>query len=45
VVQSTIDPMAQLVGAQRLAVAIAERKGLDPDAPRHLTRSIVLAAT
>ena len=45
VVQSAIDPMAHLVGAQRLAVAIAERKGLDPDAPRHLTRSIVLAAT
>ena len=39
----TVDPMADLVSAQRLAVAVAERKGLDPDAPRHLTRSIVLA--
>jgi fructoselysine-6-P-deglycase FrlB-like protein len=38
-----VDPMAQLIGAQRLAVALAERKGLDPDAPRNLTRSIVLS--
>lgn len=45
VVQADIDPMAHLVSAQRLAVAIAERKGLDPDAPRNLTRSIVLADT
>ncbi|MDT4946266.1 MAG: hypothetical protein QOH14_2999 [Pseudonocardiales bacterium] len=43
VVRSGADPMAQLVGAQRLAVAIAERKGLDPDRPRNLTRSVVLA--
>ena len=43
VVQADIDPMADLVNAQRLAVALAERKGLDPDAPRHLTRSIILA--
>lgn len=41
--QDGLDPMASLVGAQRLAVALAERKGLDPDAPRNLTRSIVLA--
>lgn len=40
-----VDPMAQLLAAQRLAVAIAERKGLDPDAPRNLTRSIVLTDT
>jgi fructoselysine-6-P-deglycase FrlB-like protein len=37
------DPMAELVGIQRLAVALAEAKGLDPDRPRHLTRSVVLA--
>jgi len=42
VVRSDADPMAQLVGVQRLAVAIAQRKGLDPDAPRHLSRAIVL---
>lgn len=38
----TADPLVELAQAQRLAVAIAERGGLDPDAPRHLTRSIVL---
>jgi fructoselysine-6-P-deglycase FrlB-like protein len=38
-----VDPMALLVRAQRLAVALAARKGLDPDAPRNLTRSIVLS--
>ncbi|MDT0453926.1 SIS domain-containing protein [Streptomyces hesseae] len=37
------DPMAELVRAQRLAVAVAESRGLDPDAPRHLTRSVVLS--
>ena len=36
------DPMAQLIRAQRLAVALAERRGLDPDNPRHLTRSVIL---
>ena len=43
-VESDLDPMAQLVLAQRLAVGIAKAKGLDPDAPRNLTRSIVLDA-
>lgn len=38
----TADPLVELVQAHRLAVAIAERSGLNPDAPRHLTRSIVL---
>ncbi|MFN2562782.1 MAG: SIS domain-containing protein [Jatrophihabitans sp.] len=42
VITSAADPMAELVGAQRLAVELAERRGLDPDAPRNLTRSIVL---
>lgn len=37
------DPMAELVAIQRFAVALAEAKGLDPDRPRHLTRSVVLA--
>lgn len=36
------DPMAELVRAQRLAVAIAQRRGLDPDRPRNLARSVVL---
>lgn len=43
VVESVLDPMALLVRAQRVAVALAERRGLDPDAPRQLTRSIVLS--
>jgi fructoselysine-6-P-deglycase FrlB-like protein len=43
VVTSDLDPMAQLVVAQRLAVALAGQRGLDPDSPRNLTRSIVLS--
>jgi fructoselysine-6-P-deglycase FrlB-like protein len=42
---SSMDPMAHLVVAQRLAVELAEARGLDPDAPRNLTRSIVLAGS
>ncbi|WP_199521378.1 SIS domain-containing protein [Jiangella anatolica] len=41
-VDGSLDPLAQLVVAQRLAVALAEARGLDPDRPRHLTRSVVL---
>lgn len=36
------DPLVRLVQCQRLATAVAERRGLDPDLPRHLTRSVVL---
>jgi fructoselysine-6-P-deglycase FrlB-like protein len=36
------DPLAQLLLAQRFAVALAEHRGLDPDRPRLLTRSVVL---
>jgi fructoselysine-6-P-deglycase FrlB-like protein len=42
VIAGDLDPMAELVRIQRLAVALAEAKGLDPDRPRHLTRSVVL---
>ncbi|MDH6219081.1 SIS domain-containing protein [Streptomyces pseudovenezuelae] len=38
-----LDPLAELVRAQRLAVAVAAARGLDPDSPRHLTRSVILA--
>jgi fructoselysine-6-P-deglycase FrlB-like protein len=38
------DPMAQLVTVQRLAVALAAARGLDPDRPRNLRRSVVLPA-
>ena len=37
------DPLVQLVQAQRFAVALAESRGLNPDTPRHLTRSVVLS--
>ncbi|MFE4357997.1 SIS domain-containing protein [Kitasatospora sp. NPDC056800] len=39
---SALDPMADLIRAQRLAVELAKGRGLDPDQPRNLTRSIVL---
>ncbi|MQY07878.1 SIS domain-containing protein [Actinomadura macrotermitis] len=42
-VQGELDPLAELVRVQRLAVAVAAARGLDPDRPRHLTRSVVLA--
>jgi fructoselysine-6-P-deglycase FrlB-like protein len=41
-VTSDLDPMAHLVVAQRLAVGLAERRGLDTDRPRHLARSVIL---
>ncbi|MEU4691672.1 sugar isomerase [Actinoplanes sp. NPDC023714] len=37
-----LDPMADLILAQRVAVALATTQGLDPDNPRNLTRSVVL---
>ncbi len=43
VARQEADPMADLIRAQRLAVAIAESKGYDPDRPRNLTRSVILA--
>jgi len=42
VVDEGSDPMAELVLIQRLAVELAESHGLDPDRPKHLTRSVVL---
>jgi len=43
VVCDDLDPVADLVRVQLLAVRSAEAKGLDPDRPRHLSRSVVLA--
>jgi glucosamine--fructose-6-phosphate aminotransferase (isomerizing) len=40
--RSDLDPLAQLVLAQRFAVALAAHRGLDPDRPRLLTRSVIL---
>jgi fructoselysine-6-P-deglycase FrlB-like protein len=42
VVGSDLDAMAELIRVQRLAVARAEAKGLDPDRPQNLTRSVIL---
>jgi fructoselysine-6-P-deglycase FrlB-like protein len=42
VLQSQGDPMAELVVVQRAAVVLAHARGLDPNGPRHLTRSVVL---
>ncbi|WP_433462109.1 SIS domain-containing protein [Spirillospora sp. CA-128828] len=36
------DPLADLIRVQRLAVARATAAGLDPERPRHLTRSVIL---
>lgn len=44
IVSSELDPMAQLVLAQRLAVARATAQGLDADQPRSLSRSVILQA-
>jgi fructoselysine-6-P-deglycase FrlB-like protein len=41
-VDDALDPVADLVRAQLLAVERAEAQGLDPDHPRSLARSVVL---
>jgi fructoselysine-6-P-deglycase FrlB-like protein len=43
VIVGTRDPQAELVLAQRIAVATAQQRGLDPDRPRYLTRSVMLS--
>jgi fructoselysine-6-P-deglycase FrlB-like protein len=45
VIASGLDPLAQLVQVQRVAVGLAGIRGLDPDRPPHLSRSIVLEGT
>ena len=37
-----LDPMAQLIKAQRVAIALGKKRGLNPDEPRGLTRSVIL---
>lgn len=44
VVVGVADPQAELVLAQRVAVATARARELDPDRPRHLARSVVHAS-
>ncbi|MFP3991654.1 sugar isomerase [Streptomyces sp. E11-3] len=43
VARQDADPLADLIRAQRLAVALAEAKGYDPDRPRNLSRSVILS--
>lgn len=43
VARQEADPLAELIRAQRLAVALAEARGFDPDRPRNLTRSVILS--
>ena len=42
VVNDALDPLVDLVRVHRLALERATRRGLDPDRPRNLTRSVVL---
>lgn len=41
-VESMLEPMAELIRCQHLAVSRAVQRGLDPDRPRNLTRAVVL---
>ncbi|QXJ24249.1 sugar isomerase [Actinomadura graeca] len=43
-ITSGLDPLADLVRVQRLAVETARSRGADPDTPRNLTRSVILDA-
>jgi fructoselysine-6-P-deglycase FrlB-like protein len=40
--QSSGDPLVSLVRAHLLAASVAESRGLNPDEPRNLTRSVIL---
>ncbi|MCB0917773.1 MAG: sugar isomerase [Actinobacteria bacterium] len=44
VVLPNADPLAELIKIQRLAVDIGVGKGLNPDLPRNLSRSVILDA-
>jgi fructoselysine-6-P-deglycase FrlB-like protein len=44
VVETNRHPLADLVLIHRVALAIAQARGLDPDHPRNLTRSVVLTS-
>jgi fructoselysine-6-P-deglycase FrlB-like protein len=43
VVDHRRDPIAELIIVQRAAVALARARGVDPNQPRHLSRSVVLS--
>lgn len=40
---AAVDPLAELVRVHRLCLLLAADRGLDPDRPRNLTRSVVLS--
>ena len=42
VIEASGDPLLSLVATQRFAVDLAAVRGLDPDQPRKLTRSVIL---
>ncbi|MGW8885940.1 SIS domain-containing protein [Streptomyces sp. NPDC055749] len=44
-VAGSLDPLADLIRAQRLAVLLATVRGYDPDRPRNLTRSVILGTS
>jgi len=44
VVETDRHPLADLVRVHRVALAIARNRGLDPDHPRNLTRSVILTS-
>jgi fructoselysine-6-P-deglycase FrlB-like protein len=44
VIETSRHPLADLVLVHRVALAIAQARGLDPDHPRNLTRSVVLTS-
>ena len=44
VVETDRHPLADLVHVHRVALAIARDRGLDPDNPRNLTRSVILTS-
>lgn len=41
-IDDDLDPVAQLIVAQRFAVELAHQRGLNPDTPRNLTRAVHL---
>ncbi|MFG1698104.1 SIS domain-containing protein [Nonomuraea sp. NPDC049309] len=43
-IEGALDPMAELIRVQRVAVARAFARGLNPDEPMHLTRSVILSS-
>jgi fructoselysine-6-P-deglycase FrlB-like protein len=43
-VVGTLDPLAELIRAQRVAVELATARHLDPDHPRHLAFSVILGS-